>query len=52
MRALNYDTIEEAEKVAVKAQAAHTLAKTPRARPASGYYGVSADGKRWTAKIY
>jgi hypothetical protein len=55
---LNYESIEEAEEAAVQAQAGHTLVhdmcagqKQPKPRPASGYYGVSADKKRWKARM-
>jgi hypothetical protein len=50
---LNYESIKAAEKAAVRAQAEYTLAhlKQPKPRPASGFHGVSATGKRWCAKI-
>jgi hypothetical protein len=42
----------------VQAQAEHILVhdmctgqKQPKPRPSSGFYGVSANGKRWTAQI-
>jgi hypothetical protein len=52
-RPLNYESITAAEEAAVHAQAAYTLVypKQPKPRPASGFYGVSASGKRWQAKI-
>jgi hypothetical protein len=48
--ALNYDTIERAETAAVQAQTEYILAQKPCA--ASGFFGVSATGKRWQAKIH
>jgi hypothetical protein len=50
---LNYESIEAAEEAAVRVQAEHTLAhpKQPQRRSASGFYGVSANGKRWSAHI-
>jgi hypothetical protein len=50
---LNYESINAAEEAAVQAQAEHILMhpKQPKPRPASGFYGVSASGKRWTAQI-
>jgi ribonucleotide monophosphatase NagD (HAD superfamily) len=50
---LNYESIKAAEDAAVQSQAEYTLAhpKQPKPRPASGFYGVSAKGKRWGAKI-
>jgi ribonucleotide monophosphatase NagD (HAD superfamily) len=50
---LNYESIKAAEEAAVQAQAEHILAhpKQPKPRPASGFYGVSASGKRWVARI-
>jgi hypothetical protein len=52
---LNYDTIEEAEEAAVQARVEYGPSRQ-RARPASGYYGVCADGKSgvrgWKAAIY
>jgi hypothetical protein len=54
---LNYDSIKAAEEAAVQAQAdiyADALCavpKQPKPRPPSGFYGVSASGKRWTAQI-
>jgi hypothetical protein len=55
---LNYESIKAAEEAAVQAQAEHILVhdmcagpKQPKPRPASGFYGVGASGKRWTAKI-
>jgi hypothetical protein len=51
---LNYGSIKAAEEAAVRAQAEYTLAhpKQPKPRPASGFYGVRANGKRWQANIY
>jgi hypothetical protein len=52
---LNYGSIEAAEEAAAEAQASHIHAREPqqpKPRPASGYYGVSANGKRWQAKIF
>jgi hypothetical protein len=56
---LNYDSIKAAEEAAVQAQAEHILVhdmcagpKQPKPRPPSGFYGVSANGKRWQAKIF
>jgi transposase InsO family protein len=52
---LNYESIATAEEAAVQAQAEHILVHDmcagPKPRPASGFYGVSANGKRWTAQI-
>jgi hypothetical protein len=55
---LNYDSIKAAEEAAVQAQAEHILVhdmcagpKQPKPRPPSGFYGVSANGKRWKAHI-
>jgi hypothetical protein len=47
---LNYDTIEEAEEAAAQARVEYGPVRQ-RARPASGYYGVCADGKRWKATV-
>jgi hypothetical protein len=51
----NYDTIEAAEAAAAQATPGLTLARLqllqPKPRPASGFYGVSANGKRWKARI-
>jgi hypothetical protein len=51
---LNYESIKAAEEAAVQSQAEYTLAypKQPKPRPASGFYGVSACGKRWAAQIH
>jgi hypothetical protein len=51
---LNYETIKAAEEAAIQAQAEHILVhpKQPKPRPPSGFYGVSANGKRWQAEIY
>jgi hypothetical protein len=59
---LNYESIKAAEEEAVQAQAEHALTPThpkhtlthpqqPKPRPASGFYGVSASGKRWKARL-
>jgi hypothetical protein len=55
----NYESIKAAEEAAAESQAEHTLVhdmcagpKQPKPRPASGFYGVRAIGKRWQAKIY
>jgi hypothetical protein len=55
---LNYESIKAAEGAAVQAQAEHILVhdmcagpKQPKPRPSSGFYGVCASGKRWTAQI-
>jgi hypothetical protein len=50
---LNYESIKAAEEAAVKAQAEHIFMhpKQPKPRPPSGFYGVTASGKRWIAKI-
>jgi hypothetical protein len=50
---LNYESIKAAEEVAVQAQAEHTLThpQHSKARPPSGFHGVSADKKRWRANI-
>jgi hypothetical protein len=52
---LNYEIIEQAEQAAAAAEAEHALAHPPqqavRARPASGFYDVSASKSRWVAKI-
>jgi hypothetical protein len=56
---LNYDSIEAAEDAAVQAQAEYILVhdmcagpKQLKPCPASGFYGVSASGKRWRAIYY
>jgi hypothetical protein len=58
-RPLNYESIKAAKDAAVQAQAEHILVhdmcagpKQPKPRLASGYYGVYASGKRWTAATY
>jgi hypothetical protein len=46
--------MEGAEEAATKAQAEYALTLGPtqrKLRPASGYYGVSARGKRWGVQI-
>jgi hypothetical protein len=48
---LNYESIKAAEEAATQAQAEHRCEWQPKPRPASGFYGVSANGKRWTAQI-
>jgi hypothetical protein len=50
---MNYESIAAAEEAAVRAQAEYTLEhpKQPKPRPPSGFYGVSASGKWWLAKI-
>jgi hypothetical protein len=50
---LNYENIEAAEEASAKAKAEHTIShpQQPKPRPASGYYGVYAKGKRWAAQI-
>jgi len=48
---LNYESIKAAEEAASQAQAEHALTKQPKPRPSSGFYGVSASKKRWTAHI-
>jgi hypothetical protein len=55
---LNYDSIKAAEEAAVQAQAEYILVhemcagpQQPKPRPASGFYGVSADKKRWRAQL-
>jgi hypothetical protein len=55
---LNYDSIKAAEDAAVQAQAEHILVhemcagpKQPKPRPASGFYGVYVNKKRWEAQI-
>jgi hypothetical protein len=51
---LNYESIKAAEEAAAEAQGSHIPAHSlpqPKPRPASGYYGVSAIGKRWQARI-
>jgi hypothetical protein len=56
---LKYESINAAEKAAIEAQAEHILMhdmcaglKPPKPLPASGFYGVTANGKRWQASIY
>jgi hypothetical protein len=51
--------MKAAEEAAEEAQAKYTLTQNlfsgpppPKPRPPSGYYGVSASGKRWLATIY
>ena len=57
-RPLNYESIKAAEEAAVQSQAEHILVhdmcagpQQPKPRPASGFYGVSANHKRWKAWI-
>jgi hypothetical protein len=56
---LNYESIKAAEEAAVQSQVEHILVndmcagpKQPKPRPASGFYGVSANRKRWQAQIW
>jgi hypothetical protein len=51
---LNYESIKAAEEAAAQAQAEHALThpKQSKPRPPSGFYGVSAQRKRWLAEIY
>jgi hypothetical protein len=55
---LNYESIKAAEEAAAAAQVpifADALCagpQQPKPRPASGFYGVNANGKRWTAQIF
>jgi hypothetical protein len=56
---LNYENIAAAEEAAVKAKTGYTLVhelcagpQQPKPRPASGFYGVSANKMRWQAHIY
>jgi hypothetical protein len=50
---LNYESIKAAEEAAAQAQAKHALThpNQPKPRPASGFYGVRASGKRWKPYI-
>jgi hypothetical protein len=53
---LNYESMEGAEEAAKRAEAEYAYALThgptqPKPRSAPGYYGVSADKKRWVAYI-
>jgi hypothetical protein len=55
---LNYESIRAAEEATVQSQAEHILVhnmcagpKQPKPRPASGFYGVYSDRKRWKAEI-
>jgi hypothetical protein len=54
---LNYESIKAAEEAAAEAQVtifADALCagpQQPKPRPASGFYGVRANGKRWNAMI-
>jgi hypothetical protein len=53
-KSLNFERIEAGEEAAEEAQANHILvhgSPQPKPRPASGYYGVSASGRRWQAQI-
>jgi hypothetical protein len=51
----NYESIEAAEAAAAAAAPGCTLARLkilqPKPRPASGFYGVSVNGKRWKARL-
>jgi hypothetical protein len=51
---LNYESIKAAEEAAAQAQAEHALIHPKQSKPCppSGFYGVSANGKWWTAQIY
>jgi AP2-like factor (ANT lineage) len=54
---LNYESITAAEEAAAQAQAEHTLvhhmcAEQTNPGHASGFYGVTARGKRWRAAIF
>jgi hypothetical protein len=52
---LNYEIMEGAEEAATKAQAEYALTlgpPQPKSRPAPGYCGVGANGKRWGAQIH
>jgi hypothetical protein len=53
---LNYESIKAAEEAALAhaeafAEALCAGPKQPKPRPASGFYGVRASGKRWMAQI-
>jgi hypothetical protein len=52
---LNYESIKAAEEAAAQAQAEHIRMhphpKQPKPRPLSGFYGVTANKKRWSANI-
>ena len=51
---LNFTSVEAGAEAAAQAEAKHAReapARVPRARPPSGFYGVSASGKRWYAQI-
>jgi hypothetical protein len=50
-RPLNHNSIAAAEEEAAKASAEYKLAhpQLPKPRPASGFYGVYANKKRWAA---
>jgi hypothetical protein len=50
---LNYESIAAAQDAAAQAQAEHILVhpKQSKPRPPSGFYGVRASGKRWSAQI-
>jgi hypothetical protein len=49
---LNYESIAAAEEAAACATLQRMCAKQPKPRPSSGFYGVTANRKRWTAKIH
>jgi hypothetical protein len=51
---LNNESITAAEEAAAQSQAEHALTHPtqPKPLPSSGFYGVSASGKRWQAYIY
>jgi hypothetical protein len=52
-KALNYDSLKAAEEAALQAKSEHILVHPPqpKPRPPSGFYGVSARGKRCVANI-
>jgi hypothetical protein len=56
-RPLNYESIAAAEEASAQAQAEHIVVHPPqpkpqpKPRPASGFNGVYASGKRWSAQI-
>jgi hypothetical protein len=51
---LNYETIAAAEEAAAQAQTEYAIIhpKQPKPRPASGFYGVKANKKKWSGQIY
>jgi hypothetical protein len=51
-KALNYESIAAAEEAAVQAGGSSGASRGQRCKlPSSGFYGVTANGKRWSAKI-